>query len=104
MGAGAQLGQLVLGQHQPVQDRPRVLEQQRTGRGDLDRPRAARPVEHRLSDRPLQPGDLLADRRLGEAQPRAGAAERPLLGDGPQREQVTDLEVPDAGHVDKTSR
>ena len=62
------------------------------GLGQRDGPRAAGTVDQPLADDPLQHRDLLADRRLRVAELARGAAERALLGDRLQGDQVTQLE------------
>ena len=57
------------------------------------RPGPARAIEDRATDGPLQCRDLLAHRRLGVGQPTGRPAERPLVGDGDEGPQVSQVEV-----------
>jgi hypothetical protein len=74
-------------------DRLRVREQDLAGLGERDRAAALRPLDQAVADPPLQEGDLLADRRLSEAEPRGGAAERSLSSDCAQRGEMTKLDT-----------
>ncbi len=75
-----------------------VVEQVGTERGEFNGPRAAGTVEDRVADDPFERRDLLADRRLGVAEPFRGAAEGAFRGDGVQRHQQADVEVPQSAH------
>nr|WP_246624306.1 hypothetical protein [Streptomonospora nanhaiensis] len=91
---GAQRAQLAvagLAHHraQPLlaqQQRAGLVAQQPAGGGELDG--AARPVEQRHPQFPLQALDGLAERRLGDPQRLGGAAEVHLLGHGEEVAQV----------------
>ena len=67
-------------------------------RGDPHRLRPARPVEHCPADGLLQGRDLLADRRLGVAQPGGGPAERALIGDGGHGGEMPQLGIGHGSH------
>jgi hypothetical protein len=71
-------------------------------RGDTDRLRPARTVEHRAADGLLQPGDLLTHRRLGIAEPRCRPAERTLVDDGRHGGEMAQLDLRHSRHA--TSR
>ena len=70
-----------LGEH-----RPGVAQERLAGRRQLDPP--ARAGQQREPELVLQRPDLLAERRLGDVQPRGGAPEVQLLGDG---DEITQL-------------
>ena len=70
-----------------------VLEDQLAQRRQPDGPWPAGAVEHGAADGALQGGDLLTHRRLGVAEAVRRPAEGPLLGDGGQRPQVSQLDV-----------
>ncbi|MCY1182798.1 hypothetical protein D9M73_233760 [compost metagenome] len=72
-------------------DRPRLVEEQPPGRGQGDA--AVGAVEQARADFLFQRLDLLAQRRLGNAQLSGGAAEMQLLGDGDEVTQVTQLHM-----------
>ena len=73
--AGEQRGDVGLGGVQPGDDRPGVHHQRLPDRGQPDPPGPARPLQQRRADGALEGGDLLADRRLGVAEPQRGRAE-----------------------------
>ena len=75
------------------EDRVRVLEQHVAGLGEGDRAAPLRPFDQPVPAAPLEDRDLLADRRLGEAEARCRAAERPFTGDRPQRCEVAQLDT-----------
>ena len=60
---------------------------------EADRAGSAGTIEHGTADRLLQPGDLLADRGLGEPERLGGSPEGARLGDGHKRLEVTNLNV-----------
>jgi hypothetical protein len=60
---------------------------------DPYRPGTSRPVEDGATDGLLQPGDLLAHRRLGVAEPNRRSPERSFLGDGGHGPQMAQLDV-----------
>ena len=68
------------------EDLAAALEQHLAGGRELDAARGA--VEQRLAELGLEAADLLRERRLRDVQPRGGAAEVPLLGDGDEVAQV----------------
>ena len=70
-----------------------VGQQHLAQRGQLDRSRAAGPVEQRLPHRALQRGDLLADRRLRVAQPGRRATEGAGRRDGVERHEMAQFQV-----------
>jgi hypothetical protein len=83
------------------EDRLRVLEQHLARLGQADRPASLRALDQPVADALLEDRDLLADRRLREAEARGGAAERALTRDRPQRGEVTEL---DAGPATEPTR
>ena len=91
--SGPQRTEAVLGLAQPVEHRRGVHQQQFTRGGELDLAGPARPVEHPVADGPFEGGDLLADRRLGEAQPLGRPPERTLGSDRLEGTQLADLDV-----------
>lgn len=76
-----------------AEDRVGVPEQHLAGVGQGDRAPALRALDQPVPDPPLEDRDLLADRRLREAQARRGAPERALAGDRPQRCEVAELDT-----------
>ena len=87
---GDQVGQLRVGLGEPLGDRVGVGEQQRAGLGGR---RAARPaVEQAHADLPLERGDLLGDRRLGERERVGRPRERATVGDLAEGEQPARFE------------
>ena len=72
----------------PRDDRLRVAKQQLPGLGERDRPRPARALDQLLADGTFQCRHLLADRRLGVAERARGTAERAVLRDGLESEEV----------------
>ena len=98
-GPGTQPVQVGRGGVQPGHDGVGVLKHDAPGGGQLHRARAAGAIEHRLAEGALEAGDLLADRRLREAQLRRRPPERALLGDRPQGEQVADLHIAQGRHI-----
>jgi hypothetical protein len=85
-----QLGQLLLGQGQPVQDGPGVLGQQPAGLGGAGA--GATPADQLGAGLALQQGDLAGDGRLGQPQRLAGGRERPALQHRPQGGQPAHIE------------
>ena len=73
----------------PRQDLRPALEQHLAGGRELDAARGA--VQQRLPELGLEAADLLRERRLRDVQPRGGAAEVALLGDGDEVAQVPEL-------------
>jgi hypothetical protein len=71
-----------------AEDRVGVLEQHLAGIGEGHGAAALRALDQSVPDAPLEDRDLLADRRLREAQARRGPPERALAGDRPQRREV----------------
>jgi hypothetical protein len=76
-----------------AEDRLCVLQQDLAGLGQRDRPAPFRALDEAVTDPPLEDRDLLADRRLGEAEPRGGAPEGPFPVDRSQRGEVTELDA-----------
>jgi hypothetical protein len=68
------------------QDRAGVAQERRAGRGELNAP--ARPLQQEHAQLVLEPAQLLAQRGLGQMQPRGRAAEVQLLRD---RDEVLQL-------------
>ncbi len=85
----------------PREKIPAAAQQLRAERCQLDGSWATGAVEHLLADRPLERGDLLADRRLGVAEPLGGPGERALGGDRIERQQVPEVEVAPRRHEHK---
>ena len=71
------------------QDLAAALEQHLAGGRELDAARG--PVQQRLAELGLEAADLLRERRLRDVQALGGAAEVPLLGDGDEVAQVSEL-------------
>ena len=69
-----EVGDLELGEREPVERGARVLDEQRAGRGQL-RP-AARAVDERRADLGLERRQVLGDRGLGEVERGGGAGQR----------------------------
>ena len=67
-------------------------------RRQLDRSGSAGPVEHLLADGALQRSDLLADGRLGVAQPFGSPRERALAGHRIECQEVSEIEVTPRRH------
>ncbi len=84
--AGADAGHRALEPLDPLDDRPRLVEQHGPGGRQLDP--ARRPHEQLHAERRLERLDPLAERRLGDVQPLGGAAEVQLLGDGDEVAEV----------------
>jgi hypothetical protein len=70
-----------------------VPEQKPPGVGEVDRPRPARAVDEALADIAFEPGDLLADRRLGVAELARRAVERPRAPDRLEGGEVAELDA-----------
>ena len=68
-------------------------EEQPAGLGQRDGARAAGALDELLADDPLERGDLLADRRLGVAEPLRRPAERAFRRDRLQRGEVPELDA-----------
>lgn len=75
------------------EDVVRVLEQHVAGLGERHGAAPLRPFDQPVADPPLEDRNLLADRRLGEAETCCCASERPLAGDRPQRREVAQLDT-----------
>ena len=71
--------------------------------GHLGLSRSSQSIEDRFADGSFETGNLLANGGLREAQSIGRAAERPLLGNGAQGGEVSDLNVLQ-GHIHKRSR
>ena len=91
--AGPQRLQIGLRGLESRDDRIGMAEQQLTGLGQGDGPWAARPLDQLLADDPLQGRDLLADRRLGVAEPFRGPSERAGRGDRLEGGEVPQLDA-----------
>ena len=74
-------------------DRVGVTEQEEAGLGRLHPPRPAGTVEEPLPDDPLEPGDLLADRRLGVAELARRAPERASARDRFQGREMAEFDA-----------
>jgi len=70
-----------------------VLQQHLAGFGQRDGSAAFGPLHEPVADSPLEDRDLLADRRLREAEVRGGTAKRPFPGDRSQRGEMTELDA-----------
>lgn len=73
----------------PLEDRPRLVEEVAAGLGE--RHGARGPAEQRHGEPRLELGDEAAHRGLGDAQPFGGAPEAQLLGDGDEDREVAQL-------------
>jgi hypothetical protein len=91
--AELELAEVHVGALDEAEDGVRVLEHDLAGVGQRHRAASFRPLDQPVADAPLEDGDLLADRRLGEAEARGRAAERPLAGNRPQRREVAQLDA-----------
>ena len=69
------------------------LEHHLTHRCQLDATRTSGSIEDPLTDRTLQRSDLLADGRLGEAEPFCGPSERAFDGDSLQGAELAKIDV-----------
>ena len=87
-----ELTEVELGDAHPVEDRLGVNDEPLTRLGEAHRLGAARAVEERLPDDPLEGGDLLAHRRLRVAEVLGGPPERPFGGDGKESDKVAELD------------
>src|SRR5438445_2680667 len=75
-----------------------VTQQHSPGGGQASRPTALRAFQQALAHDPLQRRELLADRRLGIAQPYSGGAKSSLFSNFPQRNKMTKLQrIPPLG-------
>jgi hypothetical protein len=84
-----------------AEDRLCVLEHHLAGFGQRDGSASFGPLDEPVADPLLEDRDLLADRRLREAEARGGTAERPFPRDRSQRSEVTEL---DAGPATEPTR
>jgi hypothetical protein len=75
------------------EDRVGVLEQERACFGQRDGPPSFRTLDQPVTDALLEDRDLLTDRRLREAEPRRGGAERPFSFDRAQRCEMSELDA-----------
>ena len=89
--AREQRGHVRLGGGEPGHDRVGVTAQQAARVGERDRARPAGPLDELRADDLLEPGDLLADRRLRVAELDRSAPEGALALDGLQRREVPQL-------------
>jgi hypothetical protein len=95
-GAALEVVELASEDVEPLED-PLGMPQHDAAGGRERRPAgAAGAVEDAHADGALEPGDLLADRGLAEAEHRCGVGEGPLLRDCAQGGEVPDLEVAQA--------
>ena len=81
-----QVGDLLLGERQPVERGAGVLDEQRPGRRQLGTP--ARADDERRADLGLQRGQVLGDGGLGEVERGGRAGQRAVVGDRAQRAQA----------------
>ena len=84
-----QVGDLVLGEREPVERGARVLDEQRACGGQL-RP-AARAVDERRADLGLERRQVLRDRGLREVERVGRAGQRSVVGDRTQRAQAPEV-------------
>ena len=99
--AGEERLDVALGRLQLLEHRDGVREERRPDGGELDAPRPAGAVEDLVTEHALEPGDLLADARLAEAEPVRSAPEGPLGSHGLQRLEVADLDVVEVDRIHK---
>ncbi len=90
--AGAERGHVGARRVEPRDDRLGVAQEQLARVGERDGPRAARTLDQRLADDPLERRDLLAHRRLRVAEPLGRAAERALARDRVERGEMPHLD------------
>ena len=76
---------------EPGDDGLRVTQQELAGVGKRYGARAAWPFDEPLADDPLERPDLLADRRLGVAEPFGGTAKRLFAGDSLEGGEVAEF-------------
>jgi hypothetical protein len=76
-------GEVEVSELDESEDRLRMLEQHLTGFGQRDRPSPLGALDEPVADPLLEDRDLLADRRLSEAETRGGSAKRTLPRDRP---------------------
>ena len=93
-----------------AQDHVGVLHEHPPERRQLDRSGATGSIEHGRPERAFERGDLLADRRLREAEPGGSAAERSRFGDGLHGGEMTEIgtgeqihDISLADHLDRRS-
>jgi hypothetical protein len=94
--ASDQLGQLALGELQPGRDGVGVRERDRACRGQREPARGT--VQQPPAHLPLQRGDLLRDRRLGQEQHARRGGEGTLVGDGAERQQPASIHKSNLSH------
>ena len=75
-----------------------VVEHGSTGGGQLGRAWAPGPIEEGDARRPFELSDLLADRRLREAEVVRRSGEGPLVDDGDERRQLAWIGLSERGH------
>ena len=85
------LADVVLGALEPLEDVARGRQQPLARRGEHQA--LADPQEQRRAEPRLDVAQLMAERRLREMQPIAGARQAADVGDGGHQLQVTDLEI-----------
>ena len=90
--AGAERGDVGPRRVEPRDDRLGVAEQEHPCLGERDRARTAGPLDERLADDALERRDLLADGRLGVAEPLGRATERPFARDCVEGGEVAHLD------------
>jgi hypothetical protein len=81
-----------LGHSQSRADPPSVPEQNFARVCQADRLRAATPIDQALANHAFERRNLLADRRLGVAEPSGSAIERAFLGNRLEREEMAELD------------
>ena len=89
-GVGAEVA---VGLDEALADGRGMGQQPAAGVGQIDVPRARRAHQQLDPDDALERADLLADGRLGVAEPLGRAAHRPRLGDGGEGAQVTQVDL-----------
>ena len=91
--ATLECGEVEVRELDEAEDRLCVLQQDLAGLRERDRAATLGALDEAVTDPLLEDRDLLADRRLGEAEPRRGASERPFPGDRSQRGEMTELDA-----------
>jgi hypothetical protein len=82
-----------VGELDEAEDRLCMLEQHLTRFGQRDRPSSLGALDEPVADPLLEDRDLLADRRLSEAETRGGSAKRAFPRDRPQRGEMAELDA-----------
>ena len=91
--AGLERAHVRLGREEPRLDRVGVAEEDLAGLGEGDRAWATGALDQPEPDDPLERRDLLGDRRLRVAEILGGLAERPLVRDRLERDEMAEIEA-----------